>query len=128
MALPVPEKSLRQQQEAEPDMAFPNPDGVVAFRSRLHGAATDTEAAWALDQIGAQAETPYREVTTLVTWPDVEVSCIVPTADRAVNSAWAHKAARERLHVEPRDMLSADHSPFLSRPAELAGLLLDLAT
>jgi pimeloyl-ACP methyl ester carboxylesterase len=121
--LPVPGKSLTQQQETEPEMAFPNPDGPSAYRERLYTTASDADAEWALARIRPQAQKPYDEQTPLTTWPDVDSAYIVPTEDRAVNPAWARKAARERLGVEGHEMIGADHSPFLSRPAELARLL-----
>ncbi|WP_166459371.1 alpha/beta fold hydrolase [Amycolatopsis pithecellobii] len=125
--LPMPGKSLIQQQETEPEMVFPNPDGPSAFRRRLYGTAADADAAWALAQIRPQAQTPYHEETPLKAWPDVDAAFIVPTEDRAVNSVWARRAARERLGIEAHEMIGADHSPFLSRPAELARLLVELA-
>jgi pimeloyl-ACP methyl ester carboxylesterase len=125
--LPVPGKSLTQQQETEPEMVFPNPEGPSAFRRRLYGAAGDAEAEWALARIRPQAQKPYDEQTPLKTWPDVDSAYIVPTEDRAVNPAWGRKAARERLGVEAHEMIGADHSPFLSHPAELAELLVESA-
>lgn len=63
-----------------------------------------------------------QETTPLARWPDVPAHYVVCAADRAVNPTWSRRAARERLGVEPLE-LDGGHSPFLARPAELAGLL-----
>ena len=55
--------------------------------------------------------------------PDVERVSIVGSLDRAIRPDWSRRAARELLGVEPVE-LEAAHSPMLSRPAELAALLL----
>jgi pimeloyl-ACP methyl ester carboxylesterase len=125
--LPVPGKSLMEQRGEETDMIFPNPLGEAAFRTRYYGEATDADAAWALNQLRPQAQLPYDETTPLTTWPQVASASIVPTHDRTVNPAWSIRAARKRLGVDARLMQAADHSPFLSRPAELARLLIELA-
>ena len=62
----------------------------------------------------------------MTAWPDVERSSIVCRADRAINPDWVRSAARERLGVEPVEIDGA-HSPFLTRPAELAQILDRLA-
>ncbi|HEY8439516.1 MAG TPA: hypothetical protein VIK65_12980, partial [Candidatus Limnocylindrales bacterium] len=49
-------------------------------------------------------------------------AAIVSRDDRALNPAWGRSAARDRLGVEPVE-IDGSRSPFLSRPAELAGLL-----
>jgi pimeloyl-ACP methyl ester carboxylesterase len=124
--IPSPGKSLRQQAEAEPMMLFPD-QGPSSRRSQWYNATSDADAAWALAQIREQSETPSRELTPLVAWPEVDSAYIVPSDDRTVNPAWGRKAARERLGVEPHELAGADHSPFLSRPADLARLLVELA-
>jgi pimeloyl-ACP methyl ester carboxylesterase len=47
---------------------------------------------------------------------------IVCRDDRAVNPEWARRAARERLGVEPVE-IDGGHSPFITRPMELAALI-----
>jgi hypothetical protein len=46
----------------------------------------------------------------------------VTLRDRAVRPEWQREQARSLLGVEPLD-LDAGHSPFLTHPVELAGLL-----
>jgi pimeloyl-ACP methyl ester carboxylesterase len=62
------------------------------------------------------------EVTPLPTWPDVPCSYVLCRDDRTVTPAWARRAARERLGVEPIE-IPGGHCPMLSRPGELAEAL-----
>jgi pimeloyl-ACP methyl ester carboxylesterase len=61
------------------------------------------------------------EVTPLRQWPDAQTTYILCTEDRVVSVAYARDAAA-RLGVEPNE-LPGGHSPFLSRPRQLADLL-----
>jgi pimeloyl-ACP methyl ester carboxylesterase len=47
---------------------------------------------------------------------------VVCADDRALSPDWGRAAARDALHVEPYE-IPGSHSPFLTRPAELANLL-----
>ncbi|WP_241004244.1 alpha/beta fold hydrolase [Conexibacter sp. SYSU D00693] len=58
----------------------------------------------------------------LVAQPDVPTRFVLCTEDRFFPAAWMREVVRRRLGVEP-DELEASHSPYLSRPAELAGRL-----
>ena len=51
--------------------------------------------------------------------PELQILC---RNDRAVDPDWSRRVARERLGVEAIE-LPGGHSPFLSRPAELAARL-----
>ncbi len=57
-----------------------------------------------------------------VRWPDVETISVVCTQDRVVHPQWSDRVARERLGVEPVH-LDSGHSPWMSRPDELADIL-----
>ena len=61
-------------------------------------------------------------MTPLRRWPDVPVAYILGTDDRVVSHGYSNRAAREQLGVDPIEM-AGGHSPFLSRPRELATLL-----
>jgi pimeloyl-ACP methyl ester carboxylesterase len=63
-----------------------------------------------------------QEVTPLRRWPDSPSAYILCTDDRVIPPAYSRRAAREQLGVEPVEM-AGGHSPFLSRPRELATLL-----
>jgi pimeloyl-ACP methyl ester carboxylesterase len=58
----------------------------------------------------------------LESWPDVDCRSIVCRDDHAINPAWVRTAAHERLGVEAIE-LDGGHSPFMTRPAELAKVL-----
>ena len=125
--LPVPGKSFRDQQADEPDILFPYRGGRPGLRDRFFGHCSPDDADWAMERIRDQALKPFTEVTPLRSWPDVPSSYVLCTDDRACNPDWSRRAVRERLGVEPIELDGSDHSPFLSRPAELASLLVRLA-
>lgn len=81
--------------------------------------ATPAIARWATQRLRPQSYRVLTEMTPLVAWPDVESRSIVCRDDRAINPAWVRAAARERLGVEAVE-ISGGHSPFLTRPVELA--------
>jgi alpha-beta hydrolase superfamily lysophospholipase len=67
--------------------------------------------------------TVMREVSPLRGWPEVDYASIVCAADGVVGAEWGRQAFRDRFHVQAME-LPGDHSPFLSRPADLVDLLL----
>ena len=134
--LPRPGMSMDEQRAAEPidgrvapktaewtdlgdDVWMIGPD--TATELFFHD-ATPSAARWATSRLRAQAYRVMHETSPLDAWPDVDVASIVCRDDRAINPEWVRSAARERLGVEAHD-LPGGHSPFLTRPAELARLL-----
>jgi pimeloyl-ACP methyl ester carboxylesterase len=83
-------------------------------------------AQWAVSQLRPQCYDVIHEVTPLQAWPDIRSGVIVCEDDRAINPDWVRAAARDRLGVEAV-RIPGSHSPFLSRPAELAALIERLA-
>ncbi|MDO8483449.1 MAG: alpha/beta hydrolase [Candidatus Limnocylindrales bacterium] len=81
---------------------------------------------WATQRIRPQAYRIMNETSPLTSWPDVESRSIVCRDDRAINPEWVRAAARERLGVEAIE-IGGGHSPFLTRPTELAHVLDSLA-
>jgi pimeloyl-ACP methyl ester carboxylesterase len=79
-------------------------------------------ALWATERLRPQSYRVMNEISPLTAWPDVPTTSIVCRDDRALNPDWVRQAARERLGVEAIE-LDGGHSPFLTRPAELARLL-----
>lgn len=67
-----------------------------------------------------------QELTPLRQWPAVRSAYILCTDDRMVSRAYALRAARLQLGIDPVE-LPGGHSPFLSRPRELAQTLVRLA-
>lgn len=81
---------------------------------------------WAYRHLRPQGQLVQSEITPLKQWPDVLTHSIVCSDDQACNPAWGREASRDRLGVEPIEM-PGGHSPFLSRPAELAAIIDRLA-
>jgi len=125
--LPVPGLSLNDQRRAEPDMMAAYHGGVAGLRDRFYNTCSPADADWAMARLRRQSLTPFAEITPLHRWPAVPSAYLVGTQDHATNPDWARRAARERLGVDAIELPGSDHSPFLSRPAELADLLISLA-
>ncbi len=139
--LAAPGLSFADQLKREQDMLAPGraaglsePDDLgrrswvdfdVAWNT-LFGDCDEASARWAYDQLRPQALAPYDEPCPLDSLPAVECSYIACSDDRLVNPGWSIRAARERLGVEAT-VLPGSHSPFLSRPAELARLMTALS-
>lgn len=134
--LPKPGVSANDQRAAEP-IDGAGPSGSAEWTDLgddvwLVGEKTATEmffpdaapvdAAWAASKLRPQSYRPMNEITPLTKWPDVPLAYIVCRDDRAVNPDWARRAARERLGIEPVE-IDGSHSPFLTRPMELAALI-----
>ena len=62
----------------------------------------------------------------MLDWPGIPSAYITPRDDRATNPDWQRTAARDRMGVEAVE-IDGGHSPMLSRPAELAEMLHELA-
>jgi pimeloyl-ACP methyl ester carboxylesterase len=102
-------------------MVGPNTATEIFFQD-----APAAAARWATQRLRPQCYRVMSEVTPLTAWPDVESRSIVCRDDRAINPEWVRKAAQERLGVKAIE-LEGGHSPFLTRPAELARILDRLA-
>jgi pimeloyl-ACP methyl ester carboxylesterase len=133
---PDPGLSLDQQIERDPSVFSPYQPHVVAI-GHPDGSASCPEAralelffhdcppALAIEAAAHLRRQHWRlsqEVTPLAKWPGVPVDYVLCRADRVINPEWSRRMARERLGVEPLE-LDGGHSPFLTRPAELAALL-----
>jgi Alpha/beta hydrolase family len=81
--------------------------------------------AWA--RLRPNAATVFTERCPVDAWPDVPSISIVMTDDRAVGPDWSRRVARERLHAELIEF-PGGHSPFLSRPKELADVLVSVGS
>ncbi len=67
-----------------------------------------------------------QELTPLRQWPAVRTAYILCSDDRMVSRAYARRAAHLQLGIDPVE-LPGGHSPFLSRPRELAQTIVRLA-
>lgn len=79
-------------------------------------------ARWATQRLRPQSYRALNETTPLKAWPKVDSRSIVCRDDRAINPTWVRAAARDRLGVEAVE-ISGGHSPFMTRPVELAQIL-----
>ena len=98
-------------------MVGPNTATEIFFQD-----APPAVARWATKRLRPQAYRVLTETTPLTAWPAIESRSIVCRDDRAINPEWVRLAARERLGIEAIE-IGGGHSPFLTRPAELAGIL-----
>ena len=106
-------------------------DGTTTFppRAACEIAFNDSDPDLAQDaasRLRRQGVLPFTEPCPLEAMPDVPRRGIVAEGDRLVRPEWLAGAVRERLGVDPVK-LPGDHTPMLSRPAELADLLLQMA-
>lgn len=91
-------------------------------RAVLYGDCDDETAAAAVARLRPQSMSVARAVWTGDVRPAVPTTSIACTDDAILYPAWSRRIAADRLgadHVE----LPGGHSPFLSRPAELARVL-----
>lgn len=91
----------------------------------FHDVKPDT-ARWATQRLRPQAYKVLNETTPLTAWPDVECRSVVCRDDRAMNPDWVRSAARDRLGTVAVEF-DGGHSPFLTRPADLARVLDSMA-
>ncbi len=68
-----------------------------------------------------------RELTPLRQWPEVRSAYILCVDDRMVSREYGRRAARLQLGIDPIE-LPGGHSPFLSRPRDLAQTLVRAAS
>jgi pimeloyl-ACP methyl ester carboxylesterase len=138
--LAQPGTSANEQRKAEP-IDPPTAPSTAEWTSLgddvwAIGANTATElffhdvppdvAGWAVQHLRPQCYRVMGETSPLAAWPDVPSAYIVCRDDRALNADWGRTAARTRLGVEPVE-IDGGHSPMLSRPAELARVLIATA-
>ena len=97
------------------------PDRAAAIRCFYHDCSPD-DAASAAGNLRAQAAAPSREVWPLDAMPDVERTSIICRDERCISPEWSRTMSAEQLGVQPVE-LDGGHSPFLSRPADLAEVI-----
>jgi pimeloyl-ACP methyl ester carboxylesterase len=136
--LPAPGESLLARLEPEGVLASDyfgalevGEDGTAAFPPDLaadvfYGDCTPDDRDWAVSQLGRQAFTVAAGPCPLAAMPSVPSDYIVLQDDATLSPAWCRQAARDRLGVEPHE-LPGSHSPFITRPDELADLLVALS-
>jgi pimeloyl-ACP methyl ester carboxylesterase len=116
----------RVESEEVDDVASEADDRVImsdaaAIAAFYHDVAPDV-AARAVSELRGQSSSVFSEPWPLAAWPDVATRYILARDDRMVSPGWARRVTADRLGIVP-DEIDGGHSPFLSRPAELADLL-----
>lgn len=100
--------------------------GPAAERYFYHDVPPSLRA-WAGTQLRPQAARARGPERVVRLDPQPPLAYIVCTADQAISPDWQRAAAVETLRVRPYE-IPGGHSPFLSRPNELAELLADVAS
>jgi hypothetical protein len=122
---------VADQLAAEPDMFNPEmlkaqgpwwEDEELTTRFLLHDCPAEVAHRAFIRLCPMESRLAMTEVTPLEAWPDVPCSYILCAEDRTATPAWARRAARERLGVDPIE-IPGGHCPMLSRPQQLAEAL-----
>jgi pimeloyl-ACP methyl ester carboxylesterase len=100
----------------DPDAGF---DPIETF---LHDVPADLVAA-SVSHVRRQSDTPFGQPWPLAQWPDVPTRFVLGRNDRLFPADFQRCISHERLGITP-DELDSGHLPALSRPKELADLLL----
>jgi pimeloyl-ACP methyl ester carboxylesterase len=125
-------KSLRDQVTEDktmfnPDWPGKDPtrDAQIAREFLFHDCSPEATE-WALSTMQLTfARAAMFEICPLKVWPAIPSTYIVCSEDKTIRPEWARHAARERLGVEPLE-LPGGHCPYVSRPQELANVLVKL--
>jgi pimeloyl-ACP methyl ester carboxylesterase len=103
----------------DPDGAF---DPVEIF---LHDVPEEVAAA-STDHVHNQSDAPFAQPWPLDRWPEVPTRFVLGRQDRLFPADLQRRVVHERLGIVP-DEIDSGHLPALSRPHELAALLLAYA-
>lgn len=104
--------------ESEPGTVMP----YEQARAMFYGDLDEDTARSAWRRMRMQGFTAFTEVCPIDRWPDVASTYVLMTEDAAVGQGWSRRVASGRLGAELVE-LAGSHSPFYSRPTELAELL-----
>ena len=100
----------------DPDAPF---DPVDIF---LHDVAPRV-AAISAHHVRVQSDRPFADPWPLERWPEVPTRCVIGRRDRLFPADFQRRVIRDRLGITP-DEIDTGHLPALSRPGELAALVL----
>lgn len=109
------------------DEITPDADGLIRIpeavaMNRFYHDVSPSLARWAFGQLRPQAASGIFPDRLPEFGRSTPVGSIVCLDDRALSPQWLRSAARDALRVEPIE-LPGSHSPFLTRPAQLADAL-----
>lgn len=133
--IPKPGASIRDQLAANPDML--NPEWVatckagndpsasdeVAIEFLFHDCGPEAASLGLATRMRMYAAGAMSETFPLEALADVPSSYIVCSDDRTITPDWSRSTARERLGVDAIE-LPGGHCPYLSRPSQLADVLI----
>jgi hypothetical protein len=88
---------------------------------------TAEKALWCFKHLRAQSLRPSTQITPLKEWPKTSSAFIACTSDRALYPEWAFSVPSKRYGI-PTFAIGGGHSPWASRPKELAEMLVALAS
>jgi pimeloyl-ACP methyl ester carboxylesterase len=111
-------RALAEREGRDPDAPFDLEEGF------LHDVPPDVVARVMARGAPGDSATPFEQPWPLDAWPEVPISVIAGARDRLFPLDYMRRLARERLGIEKVAVIDAGHLPALSRPEELAGLLL----
>jgi hypothetical protein len=92
----------------------------------FYGDLDDQTARSAWQRLRAMGLSAFTQPCPIDAWPDVPATYVLMTEDEAVGQDWSRRVAAGRLGA-PVIELPGSHSPFYSRPRELARLLDEIA-
>ena len=95
-------------------------------KALMYGDCDEPSIQAAIRRLRPQSRSPYAKPFSLNEFPSVPASYIVCHDDLVVMPAWSRRVAREPLNADLIE-LAGSHSPFLSRPGQLADVLLRIA-
>jgi len=123
------EMLLAEGQVMKPKTGFPDvyKNKADAFKYLFHDCAADV-AAWATSRLRPQNSWEIMsEINAVAAMNELNCSSIVCSLDRLIDSDWSKKATTNLLGAEAIE-IEAGHCPQLSRPQELALLLMQLGS
>ncbi len=100
--------------------------GKERTKELLYADCDDSTVFNAIAGLRPQANYPLRFPFPLEEFPPVPTTSVVCRDDQMVGNDWSRAVAKDRLGAALVEM-PGSHSPFLSRPAELAEVLLSVA-
>jgi pimeloyl-ACP methyl ester carboxylesterase len=136
--IPKPGMSMTEQFESgEEAIVFEggrelNPEGTLsrwsdreAATAAMYHDCTPEDACWAWSKLRPQSRAAQNEVCPLNELPDLPTNYVACRDDRMASTEWGRRTAQARLGTDPLE-IDGGHCPFLSRPRELADLLVGL--
>jgi pimeloyl-ACP methyl ester carboxylesterase len=107
-------------------LGTPGPSGISweAARNGFYADCDEATARRAYERLRPTPLVVFTEPCPVEVWPEVPATYILMRDDRAVGPAWSRRAAA-RIGADLIE-LDGSHSPFYSRPAELADHLVGL--